>query len=163
MIQRKQSLYLFIVAILCALPLILPLAEISMSTPVDATTVVNTNDGAVYDVWGIHYMNGGGETFYYHGILAVLAVLLPVVNIFLYNRRELQLRLCVVQGIFILGLIGFMAIGLYRINEMFVNSPYIVDRSLFATAPIVALAFLVLAYKGIAKDIWLLKSADRIR
>ncbi len=163
MIQRKQSLYLFIVTILCALQIIFPLASITMEVPAEASSIATLEDGGTYDVWGIHYMHGGGEPFYYHAILAILATVLPVVTIFLYRKRELQLRLCFVQGIFLLGLIGFGAMGIYRLNTMFVNSPYTIDHSLVVTAPLVAVAFLILAYKGVLKDIWLLKSADRIR
>ncbi len=163
MIQRKQSLYLFIVTILCALQIIIPLATITMGNPPDATTVASVEDGAIYDVWGIHYTNGGGESFYYHGILALLATILPVITIFLYKKRELQLRLCFVQGLFLLGLIGFGVIGIYRLNTMFVNTPYVLDHSFIVTTPLIAVAFLMLAYKGILKDIMLLRNADRIR
>lgn len=163
MIQRKQSLYLFIVTILCGLLLIFPLADFTLNAPMEASSVGITEDGGIYDVWGLHYQNGTSDLFYYHAILAIMATILPAVTIFLYKKRELQLRLCIVEGIFILGLVGFEFIGAYRINEMFAMSPYIVDYSMVMTAPVACIAFILMAYKGILKDIWLLKSTDRIR
>lgn len=153
---------MLITAILCGLTLILPLASIELATPMDATSV-GANDGAEYTVWGIEYLNGGGEMFIYHGILNLLCVLLPIIAIFQFKRRTLQLRMCIVEGVLVLGLIGFEAIGIYRLNEMFVSTPYIVNHSLIMVAPLFALATTFMAYKGVLHDILLLRSTDRIR
>ncbi len=160
--QRKQTLFMLITAILCGLLFFFPLATIELATPVEAT-VVGEADGALYTIWGISYFKGGGEAFYYHGILVVLATLLPIITIFLHKKRTLQLSLCFVEGIFVLGLIGFEVIGIYRLNTMFAGTPYVVDHSFVMVVPILAIATVFFSYKGIMHDILLLRSADRIR
>lgn len=162
MIQRKQSLYLFLVTILCALPLIFPLANFALEVPLEASSIGNS-DGGVYTVWGLAFEHGEPATAYYHGILAILATLLPALSIFLYKKRELQMRLCVVEGIFILGLIGFEIIGYYKLVSALAMSPYVIDFSYVAVAPLLAIFFVVMAYKGVLRDIVLLRNADRIR
>ncbi len=158
MIQRRQSLYLLFVAILCSLLLIFPMASFELNV-----ASASVSDGGTYDVWGLHYQNGVHDYLYYHAVLSILATLLPLITIFLYKRRELQLRLCVVEGLFVIGLVGFEIIGAWRISEMFATIPYVVDHSMVMIAPVAAIPFVLMAYKGIAKDIWLLKSTDRIR
>ncbi len=162
MIQRKQSLYLFLVTILCALPLIFPLASFTLEVPMEASSV-GSSDGGVYTVWGLAFQNGEPATTYYHGILAILATLLPAITIFLYKNREFQMRLCIVEGIFVLGLVGFEIIGYYKLVSALAMSPYVVDFSYVAVAPLLAIFFVVMAYKGVLKDIVLLRNADRIR
>lgn len=153
---------MLITAILCALTLIIPLASIELAAPVEATTV-GQSDGATYTVWGIEYLSGGSQMFVYHGILNLLCVILPLFSIFMFKKRTLQLRMTIVGGILILGLIGFEVIGIYRLNEMFAMSPYLVNHSLIVVAPLFALGSTFLAYKGILHDILLLRSTDRIR
>lgn len=163
MIQRKQTLFLLLTAILCSLPMFMPLATIEMAAPADATLVVVQNDTATYDVWGMHFSAGQDEPFYYHGILAILATLLPLAAIFFYKKRMLQLRMCFVEGIFVVGLVVFEMIGLYRINSMIGGAPYVVDHSLVVVAPLIGVATIFIAYKGVMRDILLLASVDRIR
>lgn len=162
MIQRKQTLFMLITAILCALTLIMPLATIELAAPAEAS-IVGQSDGASYTVWGIEYFNGQSEMFIYHGILNLLCLLLPLISIFMFKKRTFQLRMTIVEGILLLGLIGFEAIGIYRLNEMFVGTPYLVNHSLIVVAPLFALGSTFLAYKGILHDILLLRSSDRIR
>ncbi len=46
----------------------------------------------------------------YLGILFVLSALLPLLTIFLYRRRLLQIRLCVVEMVFLVGTVIMEAI-----------------------------------------------------
>lgn len=149
-------------AILCGLLLIFPLATGELITPSDVK-VVGVADGFQYTVWGIEYLNGGSEVFYYHAILVIVSMLLPLATIYLYKKRAIQLRLCVVEGVLLLGLIGFEFIGIYRLNAMFSGTPFIIDHSYVVTAPIAALVTTFMAYKGVLRDIILLRSTDRIR
>lgn len=88
MIQRIQTLYLLIVAILMALTLFLPLAWFA-------------SDAGEFTLRAFGLETAAGEVAQptsYLGILLVLACLLPLVVIFLYKRRLLQIRLCVAEA-----------------------------------------------------------------
>lgn len=164
MIQRKQTLFMLITAILCSLQLFFPLADITSTTPQDAIAVGNVADGGQYTVWGINYDNGQSLPIVYHGVLVILAVLMPVVTIFLYKRRRLQLSLCFLEGILVVGLLIFEGIGMYKLNAALALAPhYLIDHSLVLVAPLFAVATTFMAYKGVLRDILLLSSSDRIR
>ncbi len=141
MIQRIQTVYLLIVALLCALLLVFPMVEI---------IGIGGEVIGEYTVW---------SPWVYHGVLVVLGVLVPVVAIFRYKQREFQMRMCVVEGVLLLGMIGFELMGYLRLMDMDV----ILDYGFVMLAPVVALPFVWMAYRGILSDLALIKSSDRIR
>ncbi len=163
MIQRRQTLYLFFVAIICSLTLFFPLAEITFTAPDALVSIAGVSDGGTYTIWGIEYLNGEKDPFVYHGYLTILSVILPIIIIFLYRKRELQFRLCIVEGIFVLGLVGFAVMGILRLGTITQAPGYVVNHTIWALSPIVALPFIVMSCKRILKDIWLLRDSDRIR
>ncbi len=160
---RKQTLYLLATTILCGLLLLLPLVTIEPVIIDGAATLSSASTAAEYNVWGIAFGDGQTEPFLYHGILTLLATLLPIAIIYLHKRRELQLRLCIVEGLFVLGLIGFEAMGIYRLGAIINEADFILNYSPVLLSPVIALLTVVLAYRGVAADIWLLKDSDRIR
>jgi hypothetical protein len=94
------------------------------------------------------------------GILAVLSALLPLVVIFLYKKRGLQMRLCVVEMILLVGLIVYLAMYLFR------SGSDISDKLVFSITdlfPLLAIILTFMAFKRIMKDEMLVKSLDRIR
>ncbi len=163
MIQRKQTLFLLFASLLSAVTLIFPLITITFGAP-DVASTVGVSDSGVYNVWGFEYANGTSDPFIYHGILAILATVLPIITIFLYKRRFLQLRLTIVEGVFVLGLAAFEAFGAYRISAITSTPGYVVDfNTTVMLAPVAAVLFVFMAYKGILKDIIILRNYDRIR
>ncbi len=160
---RKQTLYLLAVTVLLGLLLLFPLANIETLITDMPQATNSTEQTAEYNVWGVIFSDGDTDPFIYHGILALLATLLPIATIYLHKRRELQLRLCVVEGIFILALIGFEAYGLYQITSALDGTSALVNYSVVLVSPLIALLALVMAYRGVAADIWLLRDSDRIR
>lgn len=97
----------------------------------------------------------------YLTILLALATLLPLVIIFLFKKRFLQVRLCFTEVVLLLGAQGFIAYYIYNMYKSFdVASWKFGVPSVF---PILALIFVVLAIRAIIHDHNLIKSLDRIR
>lgn len=151
MIQRKQTLFLIFV-----IALFVPLFFMDL---------------AAYEYFGLPEVGDKIYTIstlslYPLAILASLVVLLSGVTIFMYKKTSLQLRLSIINIVIIFGYIGIEAYSIYR----FYNSPiaegvtegnFMVRAAAFFALP--ALVFAFLSFKGIAKDIFLLRSFNRMR
>lgn len=100
----------------------------------------------------------------YMGILLALACALPLVTIFLFRRRLLQLRLCVVEIVLLLG--SVIMEGVYYFLSWRVFSDLSFHTQGFRPAialPLVCLLFAYLAARAIFRDELLVRAADRIR
>lgn len=93
MIQRIQTLYLLLVVVLTGLALWLPLVDFT----VGADTCTLTAFG-LKDVAGITLL-----PTVYLGVVLVAACLVPLVTIFLFKRRLVQIRLCAVELVLLIG------------------------------------------------------------
>ena len=93
-------------------------------------------------------------------IMNIFTIGIPLVNVFLFKKRFLQLRLCIVEIILLIGAIILMW---YHINQFAnkMNAEILYKFSLIL--PVICIIFTYLAIRGILKDIKLLKSFDRIR
>ena len=156
MIQRKQSVYLLLVAVLMSWLLIRPYAEVTL---LDGRMLIfhslNIKD----------YSTPHDFVNYKYTIPLVLLVFLTgvlnFVNIFLFGRRILQIRLCVVSSVLLVMILLSM---LYY----YIMILHTVDRTLHvfrvaAIFPIIGIIFNFLAYRAIHQDEMLVKSYDRIR
>lgn len=155
MIQRKQTLYLLVAAVLMALTLLLPLATYFgqgsefVLTGLSVTDI--TDPGAPVAAFTPIYLT----------ILLALAALLPLVIIFLYKKRFLQVRLCFTETVLLIGAQGFVAYHVYNLYKSIdVVSWKIGIPSIF---PLLALVFTILAIRAIVRDANLIKSLNRIR
>lgn len=147
MIQRIQTLYLLVVSILAGVMFFTPLMRYG-------------TDGEQVWLHALKLMHNGesiGSTPLYFPILLSLAALLPLVIIFLFKRRMLQIRLCAAEAVLLLGVACMEA--------MLFWGPKYESGSLTPAsfAPIAALLFVWLAARAIFKDELLVKSLDRIR
>lgn len=143
MIQRIQSLWLLIAALVFGLLLKYPFA---------GTTLLNG---------GEQLANTGGQIFLF--IIAIVLTVSPIVAIFLYKNRSNQKKI-----IWVSLLLNFLFMALmYLKSEDMKELPGIVQNSFTykpaAVLPIVYLVLLVMAYSGIRKDEKLIKSVDRLR
>ncbi|MCC8088552.1 MAG: DUF4293 domain-containing protein [Rikenellaceae bacterium] len=160
MIQRIQSVYLFVTAILMSLLCFFPLAEFVFFT--------DGGEGGVNKLfaWGIIEVTTGNIIpVWYTAILLGLTILLPLVIIFLYKKRWLQMRLCIVQIILLLGMQIYVVMYLLKIWKIVkgmepVNIPVL---SIMDMVPLVSIILVILALRGIFKDQTLIKSLNRIR
>ena len=154
MIQRIQSLYLLIITVLMAVTLFSRLAWFG-------------GGGEEFGLYAFALKDAGGEVLQpavYLGILLSAAALLPLVTVFLYRRRLVQIRLCVAEMVLLVGSAVMEGIYYYlgsRVVSELSFSTHGVGISI--VLPVVSLLFAWLASRAIFRDELLVRSADRIR
>lgn len=146
MIQRIQSIFLFLAGGASFGVLGLPFAtteKSQASSTLFADSVFNTQDNIALMV--------------FFGIAGLLAI----IDIFMYNNRQLQIRLGMFA--FIANIIGLI-LGIFLFfNDMQSINTDNIDDGLGAYLPIVAGILLLFAIRFIRKDEKLVRSADRLR
>lgn len=152
MIQRIQTLYLVVVAMMMTLTLLFPIAEFQIEGHDFTLGAFALSSDVV------------SHSTIWLGILLVLAIAIPVVTIFLFKRRTLQIRLCAVEAVLLIGAVVFIALYYWLTNRMFEGFD-IEHKQLgwAAIMPVMALILDVLAARAIFKDEVLVRSLDRIR
>ena len=90
-------------------------------------------------------------------IIFFIIALISVINIFFYKKRVLQMKLCILNIILIIGAIGLILFHFYTLK------PYEYQFRWSIILPIVAMILQFLAYRFIRKDEKLVRSLDRIR
>ena len=180
MLQRIQSVYLFIVTVLTALMTFLPLGgfmtgseRISLKmcgfvyNPTSLNSIVSADAFAPAADVLEEVSNAAAEPIssaWGLVITIIAATILPLVTIFLYKKRMLQFRLCIVEMILLCGIVLFEAfylwLGYRNLSDFNLTAFFVPIAAIF---PVFSLIFTWLAQRGIKKDILLLKSMDRIR
>lgn len=153
MLQRIQSVLLLATAIVSGLLFFMPMA------------ILTTPDLSSFDFY-THEIRQCGEPSifiaynWYSMILNIAITALAFITIFLYKKRFLQLRLCVVNIILQAGMLILMG---YQIHHM--TGEVDADKlyQLSFSFPVIGIILTWLAMRRIIKDIALLKSYDRIR
>jgi len=155
MIQRIQSIYLLAASMLFFFLLTSPLAEIITENErileLNYLTIENADTSEpdiLVTVWPLT------------ALIAVVMVL-GIINIFLYKKRTLQMRLCMFNILLMLGLAGmiyffarFAPIGIERAGAV-IGWPIVI--------PLISMILTYLALKAIQKDDALVKSYERLR
>ncbi len=152
MIQRIQSLYLLAAAALMTVMCFVPFA-----------TFLHGGELFRQTVWGIVSDGESAVTVVNTlpmGILTALSALLPLVILFLYKKRGLQMRLCIVEVILLVGLIVYLVMFLLRSGSDLSDG---IAFSVVDLFPILAIILTLMAFNRILKDQLLVKSLDRIR
>lgn len=155
MIQRKQTLYLLAAAVLMALTLLLPLATYFVQGREFVLTGLRVTDitdpGAPVAAFTPICLT----------VVLALATLLPLVIIFLYKKRFLQVRLCFTETVLLIGTQGFIA---YHVYNLYKSTEVVSWKfGIPSIFPILALVFIILAIRAIVRDEKLIKSLNRIR
>ncbi|MCM1034595.1 MAG: DUF4293 domain-containing protein [Paludibacter sp.] len=159
MIQRLQTLWLFLVVVvgtvLCFLSPMQFLTyqevdtqhtyELLFASMCDTTNPANT--WQVMSVWPL-------------AVLEVIIPLLALAIIFLYKRRILQVRLCVVNLVLMFGYYIVLAIYTWAACANFNVDWYV---NLPAALPLVNMVFTFMAMRLILKDEALVRAANRLR
>lgn len=150
MIQRKQSLFLLLAVVLGVVALSMPLAMVTSDGMVTARIYnllyTDSQGGAHFVVWPLF-------------ALLVFASALSLYAIFLFKRRLLQARLCLVS---IIALLAWY-VGLIAYSKMLAPDAANFHLSLTAALPAVSLILNFMARKAILADEKLVRAADRIR
>jgi len=148
MIQRKQTLFLILAFVLMV---------VCMSTQL--ATLVGNNGIAFANVYNLWLTDGQGSHSLTSAplfVMLLLSALLSLVTIFMYMKRKLQAKLCVVQMFVLLGWYVFLAVlPQYVGGQMNLRWPVVL--------PAVCIILTFMARKGIVADEKLVRSLDRIR
>lgn len=155
MIQRIQSVYLLLVTALMAVTLFAPLAWFAL-------------EAGEFSLYAFALENAAGEAVQstvYLGVLLALACALPFLTIFLYKRRLLQIRLCVVELVLLLGATVMEGVYYFLCRRFFdaLSSVHMQGFRLSIALPLVCMLFAYLAARAIFRDELLVRAADRIR
>lgn len=145
-LQRPQTLWLFLAAMLNGLLFIFPLYRYNYPN-------------MLYSPWQYESV----RTFMPLLILAAVATIMPLVSIFFFNDRKRQGGMV---GMSMVSIFAFIAVMLMRVGNLKNGSPSITNFEYVLPGVLVTLGglvFLILALRGIRKDEKLLKSLDRLR
>jgi len=145
MIQRKQSIWLLLAALLNAAVFLG--ANFSIETRIQ--NVLQTNRYTVLQ----HLPST---------LFILAAIVLALIAIFLFRKRPLQMKMSLLA---LLATMAYCFINWMRIKEIFTNNKMISNYSfgLASITPYFAIVFILLACLGIQKDEKLVKSLDRLR
>ncbi len=152
MIQRVQSIWLFLASFTLFMLLLLPI-------------VTKTDNGTEFWVLasGLYQKASTGtvkmESFLPLMLGTIVIALIALANIFTYKNRNLQKRICNVVIILTVGLSFWISQAAQKIPGGLEGAGY----NLGAFMPILTIIFCFLAFRGIRKDELLIKSADRLR
>ncbi len=150
MIQRKQTIFLLLALAALIVCLCLPIGKLTNSATLGAEV-------AVYNI-GLYTSTGISA----HPILfvdIVVVATLTFIDVFLYKKRKLQMKICVVNIILCLvwyAYYAFMALSMFKGIGTF-------SMSFAVCLPLVAIILQALARSGIKADEELIKSMSRIR
>lgn len=141
MIQRIQSIYLFIAVLLSAALFYLPLFEVPAGTADAAKQFMITNNALLL-------------------VLNSAIGILAFVIIFLFMNRPLQMRLCRLALILIFIMIGLL---FYTSDAILNGLDQKVTFKIGTYLPLIQVVIIFLAHRAIKKDEKLVRSADRLR
>jgi glucan phosphoethanolaminetransferase (alkaline phosphatase superfamily) len=157
MIERIQTVFLFIVALSLVIVLIFPVwkkENIGNRSAISLTSISLTHTEA-------NEVKHNVQTFYI-AIFAVIAAGIAIYTIFQYKNRMLQIRLCLLNTLFICAVLGLM-VYFTNLAEPWVKVPQYGQFGVSFFAPAVALIFNMLARRAIQKDEKLVRSSERLR
>jgi predicted ferric reductase len=157
MLQRIQTVYLILVAVLMTLAAVLPVAEYfdvakNIVYQLDMRGFVQLNPDGTF----LSAISTNPVTFIF-GIILVVTIM----TIFKYKNRKQQFRLCTVNFLLILIYTIVLAVVIFVGKNKLVGTE--LTLKIPAVFSIVALILNYLAMRGIAKDENLVKSMDRLR
>ncbi len=162
MIQRRQTIFMLLTAILSALLFFMPLASFNADGNVMKFTIFGIQNP-------IDTLTLSKSYTWPLIVLTILMTIVPIFTIFKYKKRELQVKLCHLNMLLNIVFIGI--VFLYYDNDIkeviaaVEGDAYNLDVAYFfgMAFPLANLILETLAIRGIKKDIALLKSIDRLR
>ncbi len=156
MIQRKQSVFLALAALLGVIIFFLDIALIQISGPEKKSVILHFTS---LEATGVSI----AQPFFYYLIMIFDAIIVAICiyTILGFRNRPKQIKLC--RGIIflIVLLIGSMFLLTDKLKGQFIGSTIFYLYALYV--PIVMLVLVFLAIQGISADEKLVRSADRLR
>ncbi len=154
MIQRLQTVFLALAAIVTSLLFSRPMSFATTDQVLPAGNVQHMLADGVYNT----------QDHIVLLMLAILGILVPLITIFLYRNRPLQMKLSrlsiALAGLYIVLIIVFLQ---QNNQELAFESEITIEYGYGYIIPVLAILFLALAIRYIRKDERLVRSADRLR
>ena len=147
MIQRIQTVFLFLSAIFAGILFFAPIASFGVGEE-----ILNLS------IFGVENHTNAFLLL----ALAILMFVVPVVTIFMYKKRELQLKLSSLN-VFLNALFCGLIFLFYVDNIQAKLSAETVVYAFGTYIPLINMVLSILAMRWIKKDIELIKSIDRLR
>lgn len=151
MIQRIQSVYLLLAAILMAVTVYSPLLFLQNADVVnvfECAGIYTSSAELLYSTWGVL-------------LLAILGALLPFVNIFLFKKRKVQMKVCGIVTLLIILFYVAVAGYFYLSKSELGVTDFTISYGI--VLPLIALILNVLASIKVKADEKLVQSLNRIR
>lgn len=162
MIQRIQSIYLLLGAILATLTFAFDIWTTELAAGgVLLLSVVDIEYHAAAP--GVAGAFAGETDVWWLGLLSAITTVLGLVTIFLFRNRPLQIKLA---RLCMLLLVIFVVLAFFFIEEVKAGLAEIAYESTYGISlflPILALVFFFLASRAIAADEALVRSSERFR
>lgn len=155
MIQRIQSVFLFLAVVFAGLLFVCPIASFDYGQDLMSLTIlgVENQHDAVYfaNTYALPLL-----------IITILMIAIPLFTIFKFKNRSLQLKLSSLT-VFLNAILCGLIFLYYVSNIQKTIASESVTYLFGAYIPLINMVLAVLAMRGIKKDIELIKSVDRLR
>ena len=147
MIQRIQSVWLLVATILSA--------GLFMFGMMNVTYIQNGEEiSKTYKLL---------EYSYLLAVVAIALVALPLIAIFMFKNRKMQVNLALLALVLNIGFVAFYLMGTDSFVSKLKVQPTGTSFGVASFIPLVSVIFLFMAIRGIRKDEKLVKSLDRLR
>jgi len=151
MLQRKQTIYLFIAIVVTVIALVFPLGFYEQEGLVT---------GNMYNLWIITAQDMHDMVVWPLFAIQLVTLPLAVISIFAYRNRIFQSRLCSLNILLLVGWYIVFVVYTFVFNGRY-NSVF--HYSLIDLLPLLSIILYFIARKGIMAEEKLVRDADRIR
>ncbi len=152
MIQRIQTIYLALAALLLGLTFAFPFATYALS-----------QGDVIFNAYGVTDNAEEINTFFPYYITIALSMGLALFSILQYKKRKLQITVGRFVYLLLAVTIAFVFIDFYSLKGQFEIDSAAVSYGVSMFLPVAALPILFMANRNIRKDEDLIKSLDRLR
>ncbi|MCC8154524.1 MAG: DUF4293 domain-containing protein [Tannerellaceae bacterium] len=155
MLQRIQTIYLLAILVLMSVLMFVSLADVQINADffkfdVSGLTTVGTESQLVYSTWSILALN-------------VVIVAVALITIFLYKKRILQIRLCVFNGLLMVGYYALFAFFCWNLSKGLETGTIHITYKFVLAFPLICIILDYLAIRNIGADEALVRSLERLR
>jgi len=153
MIQRKQTIFLFVAIILTVVCLCMPIGNLK------TINTLGSDESVIYNLWITN--SSGIYDFKVWPLFAILLITCPIaiIAIFTYHNRITQSRFCMFNILLTLG--WYVVYAMIALNLQENGSK--LHMSFSVVLPLISIILYFMARKAILADEALVRSADRIR
>lgn len=151
MIQRIQSLYLVVITVLSVLVFFSPVVE-----------VFNQEVKYILNYRGLVAADNASEIVINTWTITVISGIIPILSficLFLFKNRLLQLRLCVINIVLMLGYYPLLVLNIYFALQLELSY----SLHMAVSYPLISAILSYLAIRAIGRDEALVRSLNRMR